>query len=112
MKTKLGYLTTKEEKVIRAFVRELRNDLGNDLLTVRIFGSKIKGDFTKYSDIDLFILIKKKNLREKISDLAAEYLFKYNVLLSPVVYSLFEYKENKRLGSFFFEKVEKEGIPL
>ena len=112
MNGKLSYLTNEEKKVIRSFVKDLRNYLGHDLLAVRIFGSKVKGNFTKYSDIDIFILIKKKELSEKISDIAAEYLFQYNVLISPVVYSLFEYNENKRLGSFFFEQVEKEGIAL
>lgn len=29
-----------------------------------------------------------------------------------IVYSLFEYKKNKELGSFFFENVEIEGIDL
>jgi len=36
----------------------------------------------------------------------------YNLPISTVLYSLFEYKKNKELGSFFFENVEKEGVTL
>jgi len=113
MKTTLGFLNDIEKKVIKAFVKELKEKLGNEIITIRIFGSKVRGDSEKDSDIDIFILVKRKrDIRDKISDIAADYFFEYNVPLAPVVYSLFEYEKNKELGSFFFEQVEKEGIAL
>jgi predicted nucleotidyltransferase len=113
MKTTLGFLNNIEKKVIKAFVKELKEKLGNEIITIRIFGSKVRGDFEKDSDIDMFILVKRKgNLRDEISDIAADYFFQYNVPLAPVVYSLLEYEKNKELGSFFFEQVEKEGVVL
>jgi uncharacterized protein len=113
MKTTLGLLSSIEKKVINAFVKELEEKLGNEIITIRIFGSKVRGDFERDSDIDIFVLVRQKgDIRDKISDMAAEYFLEYNVPLAPVVYSLFEYERNKELGSFFFEKVEKEGITL
>jgi len=113
MKKGSQYLTRTEKKVINSFVRELREKLGDHIISIRLFGSKVRGDFEKDSDIDIFILVKKKvEIRDKISDIAADYFFEYNVPLAPVVYSLFEYEKNKKLGSFFFEQVEKEGIIL
>ena len=113
MKKALGFLNNIERKVIKAFVKELKEKLGNEIITIRIFGSKVRGDFEKDSDIDIFILVKRKgDVRDEISDIAAEYFFKYNVPLAPVVYSLLEYEKNKELGSFFFEQVEKEGVAL
>jgi len=113
MKTTLGFLNDIEKKVIKAFVKELKEKLGNEIITIRIFGSKVRGDSEKDSDIDIFILVKRKrDIRDKISDIAADYFFEHNVPLAPVVYSLFEYEKNKELGSFFFEQVEKEGITL
>jgi len=41
-------------------VKKLREELGEDIVLIRLFGSKIRGDFTKDSDIDIFILVKKK----------------------------------------------------
>ena len=113
MKTILCFLNSIEKKVIKAFVKELKEKLGNEIITIRIFGSKVGGDFEKDSDIDIFILVKRKrDIRDKISDIAADYFFKFNVPLAPVVYSLLEYEKNKELGSFFFEQVEKEGVAL
>jgi predicted nucleotidyltransferase len=113
MKTTLGFLNSIEKKVIKAFVKELKEKLGNEIITIRIFGSKVRGDFEKDSDIDIFILVKRKrDIRDKISDIAADYFFQFNVPLAPVVYSLLEYEKNKELGSFFFEQVEKEGVVL
>lgn len=113
MKKGLQYLNGIEKKVINSFVKELREKLGDNIITIRLFGSKVRGDFEEYSDIDIFILVKQKGyVRDKISDIAADYFFEYNVPLAPVVYSLPEYEKNKELGSFFFEQVEKEGVTL
>ncbi|MEW6482933.1 MAG: nucleotidyltransferase domain-containing protein [bacterium] len=107
------YLNKKEKRVVTSFVKEIRERLGNKILSIRLFGSKTRGDFTKESDIDIFILVKKrKGIRDEISDIAADYLFETNSPLATVVYSLSEYKKNKGLGSFFLEKVEKEGVVL
>jgi predicted nucleotidyltransferase len=113
MKKGLQYLNKIERKAVNSFVKELREKLGNYILEIQLFGSKVRGDFEKDSDIDIFILVKRKgDIRDEISDIAAEYFFKYNVPLAPVVYSLLEYEKNKELGSFFFEQVEKEGVAL
>jgi predicted nucleotidyltransferase len=113
MKTTLGFLNNIERKAIKSFVKELKDKLGNEIIAIRIFGSKVRGDFEKDSDIDIFILVKRKgDIRDEISDIAAEYFFTYNVPLAPVVYSLLEYEKNRELGSFFFEQVEKEGVAL
>jgi predicted nucleotidyltransferase len=80
MKTTLGFLNDIEKKVIKAFVKELKEKLGNEMITIRIFGSKVRGDSEKGSDMDIFILVKRKrDIRDKISDIAADYFFEYNV---------------------------------
>ncbi len=109
----LDYLNKKEKETVNSFIEDLRRELGDYIIKVRLFGSKVRGDFEEYSDIDIFILVKdKKDIRDKISDIAAEYFFRYEIPISPVVYSLSEYQKNKELGSFFFEEIEKEGILL
>jgi len=110
---KTTYLSDREKKVVESFVKELREKLGDDILDIRLFGSKARGNFKKDSDIDIFILVRNKGrIRDEITDIAADYFFKTNLPLAPVVYTLFEYNKNKELGSFFFENIEKEGIPL
>ncbi|MFH0926483.1 MAG: nucleotidyltransferase domain-containing protein [bacterium] len=109
---RIGFLNTKEQKIVRRFIKELRGKLRDSIIAVKIFGSKVRGDFNKDSDIDIFILIKEKGLRDQVSDIAADFSYEYDISISPVTYSLYEYQENKRIGSLFFEQVEKEGIAL
>ena len=113
MKTSLEFLNKTEKNVVTSFVKELKKKVGDDIIAIRLFGSKVRGDFEKDSDIDIFVLVKRKEeTRDKISDIAADYVYEYNVPLAPVIYSVFEYEKNRELGSFFFEQVEREGVSL
>jgi predicted nucleotidyltransferase len=114
MKKSLGYLSKKERKVIESFVKQLKTQLGDQIVSITLFGSKIRGDFGKESDIDVLVLIKKKNqrIRKKVAEILTDYLIEYDLPLSPVLYDLYEYEKNKEIGSFFFKEVEKEGILL
>jgi len=114
MKSELGCLNKREEVVINSFVKELKEKLGDEIVSIRLFGSKARGDFYQESDIDIFVLIKekKKSVIEELDEIAANYVLHYDLPLSPVVYDIFEYEKNKELGSFFFENVEREGILL
>ena len=57
MKTTLGFLNQIEKKVIKSFVKELKEKLGNEIITIRLFGSKVRGDFEKDSDIDILAML-------------------------------------------------------
>ena len=114
MKKSLGYLSKKEKRVIESFVGDLRSELGDQIVSITLFGSKVRGDFSKESDIDVLVLIKKKNqrIRKKVAEILTDYLLEYDFPLSPVLYDLYEYEKNKEIDSFFFKEVEKEGILL
>lgn len=72
MQKKYCYLTKKEKQVVSSFVKELREKLRDEIVFIKLFGSKVIGDFSKDSDIDIFILVKrKKGVKDKISDIAA-----------------------------------------
>ena len=110
----LRHLNKREREVVRAFVRELREKLGDELVSVRLFGSKARGDFHPDSDIDIFVLVREKTpkVRSRLAEIAASYDVEYGLPLTPVLYDLFEHRKNTELGSFFFESVEREGVAL
>lgn len=107
-------LPTLERKAINAFSRRLKKMLGKQLVSILLFGSKARGNVHEDSDTDIFILVKNKknNVNDKIAQVTADVLDDYGILLSPVSYDLHEAEMNIKMHSFFFEDVEREGIPI
>lgn len=107
-------LPDRELKVIRLFTSQVKKSVGKDLKTIALFGSKARGDYNKESDIDIYVVVKKNKMKniDKVSEITADILSDYDILLSPVVYSEFEEQKNLEMHSFFFEAVKNEGIPL
>ena len=104
MKKGSDYLSDVEKEAIESFVKELRRRLRGEILSIRLFGSKVRRDFHKDSDRDIFILVKKRTLdiEDVIVEIEVNHDIAYGLPLSTVLYSLFEYKKNKERGSFFF----------
>ena len=110
----MKYFTPKEEKVVKEFAECLKKTLGDNLLMVKLFGSRVRGDFSPDSDIDILLVVKNYNLQveKKISEILFEIDPYYDFKISPVVYSEFEYRKNEEMESFFVENINKEGISL
>jgi len=51
MKKGLGCLNKREREVIGSLVKELKEKLGDEIISIRLFGSKARGDFHEDSDI-------------------------------------------------------------
>ena len=102
MEKELRCLNETERKIIDAFVKELRERLGDEIVSIRLFGSKARGNFSEDSDIDIFVLVKEKtpDIKEKVSDLAADYILDYDIPLSVGLCDLFE---NEKRRGFFCE---------
>ena len=111
---RIGYLNKNEKEKLFNFVNDIRKIARDEIVKVKLFGSKITGKFNKESDIDIFILVKKRNrsLYDKFTDISSDYWFKQDVPISPVIYDMYEYKVNKRMHSPFFEEVDKNGVSL
>lgn len=95
-------------------MKELRDKFGENICFIRLFGSKVRGDFTKDSDIDMLLVFQLKSIevRNKIYDILFEVDPDYELKISPQIMSLYEYQKNEELQSPFIEKVKKEGIEL
>ncbi|MBI5196597.1 MAG: nucleotidyltransferase domain-containing protein [Nitrospirae bacterium] len=114
MKIGLKYLTKIEKKVVEEFAKQVRTALGQNLIDMEIFGSKVRGDFTGDSDIDILVVVKERTLdvMDKIGDITAELALEYDMPLSPVIFSKYEYQVNRNMSSPFVLSVEAEGVRL
>lgn len=109
-KTKMTLL---EERFIRQFVEKARAGIPAVFLVI-LFGSKARGEATRVSDIDLLFLIEgnKAKARKRIYETLFELDPVNRFRISPVVYSLKDYRKNQALQSPFVEAVSREGILL
>ena len=109
-----SHLKINEKRAVTQFINKIKTELGKNIISVNLFGSKVRGDFDRDSDIDILIIVKEYNISlvNKIVDAQVDFLLKYDANLSPVIFSENEYLKNKELGSPFFENIEKESVPL
>lgn len=107
--------TTREEnRTIKLLSKQIREFLGDNLVSITLFGSKARGDFDKDSDIDVLIVVHKKNrkIKEKLYDILFDIDPYYDYRISLKLLSTFEYQKNVEMHSPFIENLNKEGVPL
>ena len=108
------FLTEKEKKAVDLFVQKVKELLGDRLVDLKMFGSKVRGSSDDESDIDILIILKEKSweICSEISKISSELSLDYDCVISPVIYSEFEHNRNRYFNTLLFQSVNKEGITL
>ena len=95
-------------------IEKISSELSNlsEIEKVVIFGSRVRGDFDAFSDLDVLIVVKKIAVRHRVIHALHEIEMAYDIPLSPVIYTVREYAMNKKLKSNFISNVEREGVVI
>ena len=103
-----------EEEGLTRFKSALQSLLGDNLLSLHLFGSRARGEGTEESDLDVLVLVKKKDraLCRRIVEESLEVDLKYGTNLAPTILTAEEYRQNREYGTPFYRNVEREGVPL
>jgi predicted nucleotidyltransferase len=93
------------ERVIKRFKDEI--------VALILYGSFVRGEYSKYSDIDILIVTENKDrIREGIYDIAYDVDLEHDVLLSLLFLTPEEVEALVRKGSPFIEDIILEGVIL
>ena len=86
-KETLKYLADHEQAALEEFLTKLREQHGSEVVFVRLFGSKVRGDFDEESDIDVLIVFENRNsqLWEDIVEIETELMLKYDSVVSSLI---------------------------
>lgn len=107
-------ISQKEIKTIKNFSKQLSDKLGDNLVSVQLFGSKARGNFHKESDIDILVVLKHpaENQINFIYDTAMFLSCQCGAYLSVKIFSLKEFEYYKNIPTRFIKNVLKEGVNI
>ena len=110
----LKYLTDREKAALSEFVAKLREKYGDELVLVRLFGSKVRGDFDEESDLDVVVVVEGDGWRfhREISFIGSRVSLDYGVNVSPKAVNRSLYRKLQKLRTPFYENVQAEGVEL
>lgn len=114
MKNLPANLTPNERKAILEFAKLLRQKLGSIVKEVVLFGSKVRDNSRKDSDVDILIVLNKLSweVKKTISGIAAQENIKYEVLISTIRYAVDTWENPVIKYSPFGKAVRNEGIRI
>jgi predicted nucleotidyltransferase len=104
----------KERKAVDEFVSLVVQRMSGQVKELTLFGSRARGDYRRYSDIDVLVVINQENLKnwERIQSLSAFVSLKFDVVLSALVMDVKRYKLHARLRTLLFKNISQDGIRL
>lgn len=107
------HLSNNEKKALDSLRDALRGS-DFDLIELRLFGSKARGDSTRESDVDVAVVLRKVDyeIEQTVFDLCFEISVEHDLLLAPIVLSLSETKSEKHRATPFFKLLEREGVAV
>ncbi len=114
MGSSLSYMSKTERYAIEQFGETVKNRLGEYVVRMSVFGSKVRGDYQEASDIDVLVIVKERSLRvmDQIAEITSDLNIKYDLSISPVVFSEEEYDMNAKMASPFSLAVHEEGVGI
>lgn len=100
----------KESNILKEIAGKLASD--KRLLKIVAYGSRVRGDNRGDSDMDVLVVVDKKDraIKEKIIEIFYSYELMTDISFSTVMLSLEELRFNEKLGSPFIKSINEEGI--
>ena len=107
-------LTSTEQHALERFKAVLESLLADNLMSLRLFGSRARGEGTDESDLDVLVVLQRKDraLCRRIVEEALETDLVYDTNLAPTILSAEEYQQNREYQTPFYRNVERESLPL
>jgi len=107
-------LDKKDKSALSQFKIALEQKLGGQLIDLKLFGSKARGDDRPDSDIDLLVIVATDDwrIRDKVYDVATDILLQTDVCISPKVISKNRFDQLCKEGTSFMHNVCRDAITV
>ena len=110
----LTHLHPTEQQALAEFVELLQERFKELVHLVFLFGSKARGDYDPTSDIDVLVVVDSNDwrLHKQIRYLAADISLKYDLDLSPRIWSVSHLREMEEMEASLYQNIRRDGISL
>jgi uncharacterized protein len=107
-------LAPREKKAVREFVRTVRLSYGDKIQRAALFGSKVRGDDTKYSDVDILLITTDDQwrFRQPMSVILSDIALKYDVALDVRVISAKRWEAMKNMQAGLYQNISRDAVPI
>jgi predicted nucleotidyltransferase len=99
---------------LQDFKHRLAKRCGDDLISMKLFGSRARGDAHPESDIDLLVIFERrtKRLEDLLNEVLCDILDHHGIYFEVVSYGRREYEQSKRQQWPFVLNLEREAVPV
>lgn len=110
----MHHLTDQEKSAVESFKQSLVKEFGTEVIRVRLFGSRARGEGNEDSDLDILVLLKKesRSAKDRIFEISSDILLEYEIDISPLVMSEEHFESMKKRERRLPKDIEKEGVDL
>ena len=107
-------MTNNDREAVQEFALKVRAFLGDQLVAIKLFGSKARGDDTLESDIDVLVEVERATvvIEDAILDFAFDVNLAHDVYISPRVIARAVFEHPVWSETPFIRSLEREGVPL
>ena len=105
-------LSIKEKSVLKEFKTSLEQVLGGQLIELKLFGSKARGDDRPDSDLDVLVIVTNDDWRicDVVYGVATDILLQTDISVSPKVISKNLLEQLQKEDSFFLRNIIRDAI--
>ena len=102
----------RERPIVEEFKRRVEARFPGEVVHLILFGSKVRGEATAESDLDVLVVMRSEDWRrgDEIRALGYALEIEHGIVLSIQAMSLGHYETLRACGSQFFRAVEGEGV--
>lgn len=108
------HLTAAERTALSQFLDGARELLGEDLLAVRLFGSRARGEGGEGSDLDVALIVTEegRKRRREVHGITFDVVYRHGIEVEPLVITEEWMAEMARRELRLGEALEREGVVL
>jgi uncharacterized protein len=109
-------MNERDRSIILELKKRLPDDVRDHIRKVVAFGSRVRGEGSEDSDLDLLILVDQKmpELEGKIEDIAYQVMWDHDFkpIIFIKVFTEAGYRNSLAEGFSFYKNIEREGVSL